>query len=311
MRKFITILNQNDVSKGIIKEMMSNSGVDLEHNTYAFWKDNVECSGGSCKIYTGNLTDYNNARELERTQGWTNTEVVLKRDFYSLGFVLSNEANLQGKTGEIYTSTISGRSEGSETGVLTFKDLYEANKISKEEYESTLGWRIGYQGAGWAEYLGPVVGGASTYVAGKNGLLNQTGSNKKNINDISDLSSEAKNKISTSQRATLNQQERLKPHLTEDDFTGAAKELNGIPLTRADGTLVLRKDGTPYNHMQELSDTYRALEKVQKSYTGILKNPNLDIELKQLYIKNLNKVESDMKRINDLFAPFGGILPAK
>lgn len=47
---------------------MSNSGMDLEHNTYAFWKDNVECSGGSCKIYTGNLTDYNNARELERTQ---------------------------------------------------------------------------------------------------------------------------------------------------------------------------------------------------------------------------------------------------
>ena len=157
---------------------MSISGIDLEHNTYAFWKDNVECSGGSCKIYTGNLTDYNNARELERTQGWTNTEVILKRDFYSLGIVLSSEANLQGKTGEIYTSTISGRMEGSKTGVLTFKDLYEANKISKEEYESTKGWSKGYQGAAWSEYVGPVVGGTSTYIAGKNGLLNQNTSSK-------------------------------------------------------------------------------------------------------------------------------------
>jgi hypothetical protein len=126
-----------------------------------------------------------------------------------------------------------------------------------------------------------------------------------------DLSSEAKNKISTSQKATLNQQERLYSHLTEDDFTGATKELNGIPLTRADGTFVLREDGKPYNHMQELSDAYRGLEKIQKSYTGILKNPNLDPELKQLYTNNLNKVEADMKRINDLFNPFGGILPAK
>jgi filamentous hemagglutinin len=182
-RKFLISLNQNDVSKDIIKDMMSNSGVDLEHNTYAFWKDNVECSGGSCKIYTGNLTDYNNARELERTQGWTNTEVILKRDIYSLGIVLSSEAILQGKTAEIYTSTIPGRMEGSKTGLLTYKDLYEANKISKEEYESTKGWSIGYQAAAWSEYVGPVVGGTSTYIAGKSGLLNQgidNANNKKN-----------------------------------------------------------------------------------------------------------------------------------
>jgi hypothetical protein len=90
-----------------------------------------------------------------------------------LGIVLSSEAILQGKTAEIYTSTIPGRMEGSKTGLLTYKDLYEANKISKEEYESTKGWSIGYQAVAWSEYIGPVVGGTSTYIAGKNGLLNQ------------------------------------------------------------------------------------------------------------------------------------------
>jgi hypothetical protein len=133
------------------------------------------------------LTDYNNTRELERTQGWTNTEVILKRDIYSLGIVLSSEAILQGKTVEIYTSTIPGRMEGSKTGVLTYKELYEANKISKEEYESTKGWSIGYQAAAWSEYVGPVVGGTSTYIAGKNGLLNQNNletSKDKTSNDI-------------------------------------------------------------------------------------------------------------------------------
>ena len=34
-------------------------------------------------------------------------------------------------------------------------------------------WSFGYQAASWSEYVGPVVGGTSTYIAGKNGLLNQ------------------------------------------------------------------------------------------------------------------------------------------
>ena len=47
-------------------------------------------------------------------------------------------------------------------------------------------------------------------------------------------------------------------------FSGVAKELNGITLTKVDGTIVLRTDGKTYNHMQELSDAYRGLEKIRK-----------------------------------------------
>ena len=250
---------------------------------------------------------------MQKQEGWTNTEIILKRGISDINFVLTSEAAKQNKNPEILTSSISDRvNHAKPNGVLSYTDLYNSNLITKEEYVSTKGWTIGYNGAAYSEIVGPIVGATSTYIAGQKGLLNQGNTNnKKEIRDISDLSSEAKNKISTSQKATLNQQKRLCPHLTEDDFTGATKELNGIPLKRADGTLVLKENGNPYNHMQEFSDTYRALEKFQKSYTGILKNPNLDLELKQLYTNNLYEVETNMRRINDVFAPFGGILPPK
>lgn len=65
----------------------------------------------------------------------------------------------------------------------------------------------------------------------------------------------------------------------------------------------------PFNHMQEVSDSYRGLEKLKKSYDGIIKNPNLDSELRQLYTSKINEVNVSMNKIEDIFAPFGGILP--
>ncbi|WP_192512468.1 phage baseplate assembly protein V [Paenibacillus sp. 23TSA30-6] len=137
------------------------------------------------------------------------------------------------------------------------------------------------------------------------------GSRTRIVSSVDDLSDAARSKITTSQQATLNLHDRVYTHVTPDDLLGAEKELNGIPLLREDGSLVLREDGLPFNHMQEVSDSYRGLEKLKKSYEGILKNPNLDSELRQLYTSKINEVNASMNKIEDIFAPFGGILPPK
>ncbi len=129
------------------------------------------------------------------------------------------------------------------------------------------------------------------------------------IKSIENLSTTAKSQITTSQQATINQQNRLSLHLTEADLAGAQKELNGIPLTKPDGTPALKPDGSTWNHMQEVSDAYRGLEKLQKSYNGFLKNPNLNTELRELYTNNLEEINRIMNEINNLFKSHGGILP--
>ncbi|WP_240479706.1 IS4 family transposase [Paenibacillus wynnii] len=53
-----------------------------------------------------------------------------------------------------------------------------------------------------------------------------------NVDDLSDV---AKSKITTSQRATLNQQERTYSHLTEMDLTGAQRDLVGDPVPKPGG----------------------------------------------------------------------------
>ncbi|OME64196.1 hypothetical protein BSK65_29640 [Paenibacillus odorifer] len=145
----------------------------------------------------------------------------------------------------------------------------------------------------------------------KKRVLEGTGNGGRIISSVDDLSDTARSKITTSQQATLNLHDRVYTHVTPDDLLGAEKELNGIPLLRKDGSLVLREDGMPFNHMQEVSDSYRGLEKLKKSYDGIIKNPNLDSELRQLYTSKINEVNVSMNKIEDIFAPFGGILPPK
>jgi hypothetical protein len=143
----------------------------------------------------------------------------------------------------------------------------------------------------------------------KKRVLEGTGDGGRIFSSVDDLSDTARSKITTSQQATLNLHDRVYTHVTSDDLIGAEKELNGIPLLRKDGSLVLREDGMPFNHMQEVSDSYRGLEKLKKSYDGIIKNPNLDSELRQLYTSKINEVNVSMNKIEDIFAPFGGILP--
>ena len=83
-------------------------------------------------------------------------------------WILINESKAQNKTAEIYTSSVQDRiAHGSHDGVLTFKDLYSSKHITKTEYDSMLGWSVGYTKiAAGSEIAGPVIGGVSTYVVG-------------------------------------------------------------------------------------------------------------------------------------------------
>jgi len=43
----------------------------------------------------------------------------------------------------------------------------------------------------------------------------------------------------------------------------------------------------------------------------MLKNPNLDDELWELYTSKLNEVNVTMEKIETMFSPHGGVLPPK
>ncbi|MNP20847.1 hypothetical protein D3C76_1134390 [compost metagenome] len=68
-----------------------------------------------------------------------------------------------------------------------------------------------------------------------------TGKGGRIISSVDDLSDTARSKITTSRKATLNLHDRVYTHVTPDDLLGDEKELNGIPLLRKDGSLVLRE----------------------------------------------------------------------
>ena len=144
-------------------------------------------------------------------------------------WILINESKTQNKTAEIFTSSIQDRiAHGSSDGVLTFKDLYSSKDITKAEYDSMLGWSAGYtKVAAWSEYIGPVVGARSTYIAGQKGLLNQGINNKKEVDTISN-----KNEIS----------------LVKDPVTGRMIEPNKSRVNIANGSTAytpLKNNGNP------------------------------------------------------------------
>lgn len=43
----------------------------------------------------------------------------------------------------------------------------------------------------------------------------------------------------------------------------------------------------------------------------MLKKPNLDDELRQLYTSKLNEVNATMEKVETMFSPHGGVFPPK
>ena len=88
-------------------------------------------------------------------------------------------------------------------------------------------------------------------------------------------------------------------HLSEMDFSGTLRDLQGNPVPKPGGGY--------WNHLQEMKDSYKGLSKIKRGLEGSLQNPNLSDRLRKTLQDALNKANKNLKKIEDLFEPFGGI----
>ncbi|MFD2131023.1 polymorphic toxin type 28 domain-containing protein [Pseudogracilibacillus auburnensis] len=88
-------------------------------------------------------------------------------------------------------------------------------------------------------------------------------------------------------------------HLTEKDFSGTLRDLQGNPVPKPGGGY--------WNHLQEMKDSYKGLNKIKRGLEGSLKKPNLNKFERKLLKDGLDKANNNIKKIEDLFAPYGGI----
>ncbi|WP_432719002.1 polymorphic toxin type 28 domain-containing protein [Pectinatus frisingensis] len=88
-------------------------------------------------------------------------------------------------------------------------------------------------------------------------------------------------------------------HLTDMDFSGTLRDLKGNPVSKLGGGY--------WKHLQEMKDSYSGLLKIKRGLEGSLKNPNLSDGARQALQNELDKANSNISKIEDLFKPFGGI----
>ena len=88
-------------------------------------------------------------------------------------------------------------------------------------------------------------------------------------------------------------------HLTEKDFSGTLRDLQGNPVPKPGGGY--------WNHLKEMKDSYKGLNKIKKGLEGSLKNPNMNESERKILQEALDKVNTYIKKIEDLFSSYGGI----
>ena len=109
-----------------------------------------------------------------------------------------------------------------------------------------------------------------------------------------------KNTLTDAQKSRLNSLDNtINDHLTEGDFSGTLRDLQGNPVPNGKGGY--------FDHLGEMKDSYKSLKKIKKALEGSLKNPNLSDVDRALLQEGLNKANSYITRIEELFKPYGGI----
>lgn len=88
-------------------------------------------------------------------------------------------------------------------------------------------------------------------------------------------------------------------HLTEMDFLGTLRDLQGNPVPKPGGGY--------WNHLQEMQDSYKGLSKIKRGLEGSLQNPNLSDSIRRTLQDALGKANTNLNKIEDLFEPFGGV----
>lgn len=108
------------------------------------------------------------------------------------------------------------------------------------------------------------------------------------------------NTLTDAQKSRLNSlNNTINDHLTESDFSGTLRDLQGDPVPNGKGGY--------FDHAGEMRDSYRSLQKIRDGLEGSLKNPNLSDVDRRLLQEGLDKANSYIKRIEELFDPYGGI----
>lgn len=91
----------------------------------------------------------------------------------------------------------------------------------------------------------------------------------------------------------------INDHLTEGDFSGTLRDLQGNPVPYGNGGY--------FDHLGEMKDSYRSLQKIEKELEGLLKNPNLSDIDRAILQEGLYNANSYISKIEELFKPYGGI----
>ncbi|MCM1500921.1 MAG: polymorphic toxin type 28 domain-containing protein [Clostridium sp.] len=88
--------------------------------------------------------------------------------------------------------------------------------------------------------------------------------------------------------------------MKSSDLTAAAlNDLRGNPIAKSNGGY--------WNHEQEVRDAYAGLQRVEKTLSGSLKNPDLAPDVRAFIQGKYNSVRDYLRIIEEIFAPYGGI----
>ena len=120
------------------------------------------------------------------------------------------------------------------------------------------------------------------------------------VEEIVEGGSDTINTLTDAQKSRLNSLDNtINDHLTDSDFSGTLRDLQGDPVPNGKGGY--------FDHAGEMRDSYRSLQKIRDGLEGSLKNPNLSDVDRALLQEGLDKANSYIKRIEELFEPYGGI----
>ena len=98
------------------------------------------------------------------------------------------------------------------------------------------------------------------------------------------------NTLTDAQKSRLNAlNNTINDHLTEGDFSGTLRDLQGNPVPNGKGGY--------FDHLGEMQDSYKSLQKIKKALEGSLRNPNLSDVDRELLQEGLDKANYYMIRI--------------
>ena len=99
--------------------------------------------------------------------------------------------------------------------------------------------------------------------------------------------------LTDAQTATLNRLDNIvNDHLTEQDLSGALRDIQGDPVPRVGGGY--------YDHLDEVKNSLRGLYAVEKCLQGSLRNPNLDPATRAALESGLSKAQQYIGKINEI-----------